>query len=822
MNNSSRLPPEDRRISPDSPAEAATVPPAELPPSEAPTCSPEPLPSVSPEVTAVPGYEVLGELGRGGMGVVYKARQRKLNRVVALKMILAGGHASEADLGRFLGEAEAVARLRHPNIVGLYESAQHNGLPYFTLEYVPGGNLSQRLNGVPLPPGDAARITEQLARGVHHAHANGIIHRDLKPANVLLAEDGTPKVTDFGLARRIEVGSGLTATGAVMGTPSYMAPEQAQGKGKEAGPAADVWALGAILYECLTGRPPFQGPTPVDTLMQVMADEPVPPSRLQPKVPRDLETVCLKCLQKEPHRRYATAEAMAEDLRHFQAGEPIMARPAGSLERAVKWVRRRPAAALALAGVIAGSAALVFEQNRELGRTNADLAAQRNLARMSERKATDALGQTEETLARSLLRPLGHEDSFSLGPKPLHDVELEALWELAESPSSRVRVRFLEHALERAGTARQLRNRAELALHAAVGLDPARWRTLERLLQTRLHDERAGLDFRTDVALVASKLSGSSPETAQAAALIIGEALRQANNSDDAISDLSRALVGVLVRMPEVAAVRQAAEAARTLTQALTQSKGTPRYSHVNALVMVLPHVPAEAAAGHAAAAARTLTEALDQSKQPASQSDLALVLAAVLPHVPAEAAAGYATEAARTLAEALDKTKASTNWSALAHALAAVLPHLPAKATGHAASAARTFILAKFRQGEVQYYRFHPLVTMLTSLPENKAMDRAGLAAWALCESLTPATRLAGLATLVKTARPPPCCLSDQQLVDLLKMPICVGPERDLILGLLSERHSVGFANLFAFVAWAEQNRPDLDLTTPPRRPRP
>jgi serine/threonine-protein kinase len=260
----------------------------------------------------VPGYEILGELGRGGMGVVFQARRLKLNRVVALKMVLAGGHAGPDDLARFLAEAEAVAALQHPHIVQLHDFGEHNGLPFFTLEFVPGGSLADKLRGTPLQPKEAARVVEQLAQAVQYAHGKGIVHRDLKPANVLLAEGGTPKVTDFGLAKRVEVGSGLTATGAILGTPSYMAPEQAGGHGKRVGPAADVYALGAILYECLTGRPPFRAATAFDTVLQVLSAEPVPPGRLLPGLPRDLETVCLKCLHKERNKRYASAAELAE------------------------------------------------------------------------------------------------------------------------------------------------------------------------------------------------------------------------------------------------------------------------------------------------------------------------------------------------------------------------------------------------------------------------------------------------------------------------------------------------------------------------------
>jgi tetratricopeptide (TPR) repeat protein len=301
----------------------------------------------------VAGYEVLGELGRGGMGVVYRARQAALGRVVALKMILAGDHAGPAQRQRFRAEAETVARLRHPHIVQVYEAGEHDGRAYVSMEYAEGGSLAAKLDGTPWDPAAAAGLVATLAGAVDAAHRAGVVHRDLKPGNVLMTGDGTLKVTDFGLARRLEGAGVPTESGVPLGTPSYMAPEQAAGRGKEAGPAADVYALGAILYELLTGRPPFKGPSSLETIRQVLDDEPLPPRRLQPKLPRDLETICLKCLEKEPARRYATAHELAEDLRRFLAGEPIRARPAAWWERGVKWAVRRPAAATALAlGVV--------------------------------------------------------------------------------------------------------------------------------------------------------------------------------------------------------------------------------------------------------------------------------------------------------------------------------------------------------------------------------------------------------------------------------------------------------------------------------------
>jgi serine/threonine-protein kinase len=310
----------------------------------------------------VPGYEVLRELGRGGMGVVYLARQVGLRRLVALKMILAGGHAGEAARARFRTEAEAVARLQDPHIVTVHEVGEHQGLPYLCLEYVEGGSLARRLDGTPLPARPAAQLVEALARAADYAHRRGVVHRDLKPANVLLAADGTPKITDFGLAKLLDEADGPTGTGDVMGTPSYMAPEQTGQHGHPVGPATDVYALGAILYELLTGRPPFKGATALDTVFQVAHQEPVPPRRLQPGVPRDLETVCLKCLAKEPAKRYASAGGLADDLDRFLQDRPTLARPAGKLESLWRWCRRSPkvaglAAALAVA-LAAGFAAV--------------------------------------------------------------------------------------------------------------------------------------------------------------------------------------------------------------------------------------------------------------------------------------------------------------------------------------------------------------------------------------------------------------------------------------------------------------------------------
>jgi serine/threonine protein kinase len=355
----------------------------------------------------VPGYQVLEELGRGGMGVVYKAWQSRLNRVVALKMILHGDWARPDERARFQTEAEAIARLQHPHVVQVHEVNEHDGRPFLVLEFAAGGGLDRKLAGTPLPARPAARLMEKLARAVHHAHRQGIIHRDLKPANVLLLPPDetsgpldTPKITDFGLAKLLRGGvGGQTPPGAVLGTPSYVAPEQASGNAHAVGPPADIYSLGAILYEALTGRPPFRSARAVETLQQVLTEEPVPPRRLVPQVSRDLETVCLKCLHKDPGKRYGTALDLADDLRRFLDGVPVRARPVAAWERAAKWARRRPAAA-ALVAVLA-AAALSLSAGGWLYSTSLQAAARREatLRQSSEENFRLALTSIDRMLA---------------------------------------------------------------------------------------------------------------------------------------------------------------------------------------------------------------------------------------------------------------------------------------------------------------------------------------------------------------------------------------------------------------------------------------
>jgi serine/threonine-protein kinase len=483
------------------------------------------------ELPDIPGYQVDAVIGRGGMGIVYKARHSRLNRTVALKMLLAGTYADRVDRQRFLREAEAVAALRHANIVQIYDMGEHDGRPYFTMELAEGGSLHAKVAGTPQLAAWAASLMAPLAGAVHFAHQSGIVHRDLKPANDLLTADGTPKVTDFGLAWRLDDKGGLTLSGVLLGTPSYMAPEQARGEKSAIGPATDVYALGAILYELLTGRPPFRADTATATLRQVVDEEPASPTRLNSRGPRDLETICLKCLQKGPAERYASAAALSDDLRRFVRGEPIAARPPGALERAAKWARRRPATAALLAAgllMLAGvtSAAVWYAGDR---------ARLRAEARSRGREANDSLDVAETNL-KSLRAQLDdpirvHELLSDIDHWQAMTQQARQSWRQAVSASvgeevrvaeeTLARIRAVEVAVQGEEAAYQLaKDLDDIAVAAFASTDVSQSQRRKAIAEYERHFSKHGLDLREPkTARFASAIRSSPVRFALIAAL---------------------------------------------------------------------------------------------------------------------------------------------------------------------------------------------------------------------------------------------------------------------------------------------------------------
>jgi tetratricopeptide (TPR) repeat protein len=434
-------------------------------------------PDDDPVAVDVPGFVILGECGRGGMGVVCLAEQAGLGRRVAIKFLRPELAGAEAQRARFRGEARALARLQHPNIVQVFDSGEHAGRFYIVEEYVRGGSLDQSMARKPLGARAAAEMVVTLARAVQHAHEKHVVHRDLKPANVLLDDDGCPKISDFGLAKQLDHNglSGQTESGTILGSPSYMAPEQIIGRKGRVGPPADLYALGAILYEMLTGRPPFLAASLYETLALVRTVDCVPPSRLQPGLPRDLETVCVKCLAKDPSRRYPTALALADDLERFLQGRPILARPAPAGERFVKWVRRRPATAagfgvacLAAAALLIGGVTyeVLLQSALERAQANERRADQRyrvasdTMHRMVDRSKDPRFAQTPRL--RELLR-LQLEDALQFYGEVLRD---------RADPDPAVRFEFAKAALQAASIQEQLDRKREAseALNEAVPL----------------------------------------------------------------------------------------------------------------------------------------------------------------------------------------------------------------------------------------------------------------------------------------------------------------------------------------------------------------
>jgi serine/threonine protein kinase len=647
----------------------------------------------------VAGYEILAKIAKGGMGVVYKARQRRLERLVALKMILSGDHATEAELIRFRTEGEAIARLHHPNIVQIHEVGEHDGLPFFSMEFCAGGSLEKKLAGTPLPPRDAASLVQTLAGAMQAAHEKSVIHRDLKPANVLLTEDGTPKITDFGLAKKLDE-TGLTAVGVVMGTPPYMAPEQA--RGQTVGPLADVYALGAILYEFLTGRPPFKGPTVLDTILLVLHVEPVSPRQLQPQLPRDLETICLKCIQKEPGRRYASARELADDLGRYLRGEPVRARPVGRLERGWRWCKRNKAVASLMTAV---AASLLFgfalstmfaiqandnAEDEKRARQDADhqrknAVAARNDLQDKVTELAQANDNLRTSVARTTLQSLAFRATDSL--PPLSDREDQALWELASPADQPLRLRFIEEALRGPVLTRHFVDRSAFTLKAAVGLDSDKRARVEQLLGERLAGKDIAADQRRDIALTLVRSGVRNRALARDASLAIADALGK-NTNPGGPQELTEALSALLARLepgdavslfaalgdsldktadpsaveqilPAVAArmePRDVAEAAAAIARALAETTQPLRAQRMTKqLIVVAARLDSKGAAGPAA----TLTQSLANAPPPPTLGDLPVDgLLALAARLDPKDAAGPAATLARALAKETDYRK--------------------------------------------------------------------------------------------------------------------------------------------------------------------
>jgi hypothetical protein len=792
-----------------------------------------------------------------------------LKRTVAVKMIRAGAYASEQELTRFLGEAEAAALLKHPGIVQVLQIGRQGELPYFVMEFCEGGSLAERIKRGQLSPRQAAELVATVAQAVAHAHANNVIHRDLKPENVLLAKDGTPKVADFGLAKRLDVGGNRTQTGAVLGTPSYMAPEQAAGEVRRVGPLCDVWALGGLLYFLLSGRPPFEGETGYEVIRKVITDEPIPPDRLRGEVPRDLSVICLKCLEKDTAKRYAGAAVLAEDLRRWLKDEPIQARPAGRVERAAKWVKRNRglAAGLAAAAValVAGSVVSLYFAF--------DAAGQATQARKEKTDAESAREDFKGALARNWLSPL------AVAEEPLTAAEVEAFTQVARHRSDGLALRFLAEAVETSAGRRRLRTRADFVLNAIVGLDLRKRDAAEQILAESLRKTSLEQEDKVGIGLVLSELVGGFTLTnykhaeqfpsgdarfrafrsgklllspIQIAAFLVGQLNKETDPTT--IRAMTQELMAVTLRLDREEAARFCASAATELTNrmaaetdpyflsSLARGLGTlvgrlspdvaARFSaraatvvtdrmaketnliNLAELVQGLEAIAGRLAPVDAARAAGALVNRMVKEENPHSLLLLAQSLGAIARRL-APDANDFSSRAVTILNERMSKETNLYSLADLAKGLGAVAGRLT---PDNAAHAARTLIelAAKYY---LQSQNDHRAVIIIRSFLTDFPPNQAALQITATVACLGDGNSLASSLTLLNHVIEPPCRFSTPQLVELLKEPLCVGPARRAILDQLEIRYRQKFADQWAFVSFARQQNLALDFTGPPKR---
>jgi hypothetical protein len=701
----------------------------------------------------IPGYEMEAVLGRGGMGIVYKARHLALNRTVALKMLLAGEYSGPHERARFQREAEAVAGLCHANIVQVYEVGVQEGRPYFTMELVDGGTLGQRLAAAPLPLGWTAELVALLAEAVSVAHCSGIIHRDLKPANILLTANGVPKISDFGLARRLNGEDALTWTGTALGTPSYMAPEQASGTGP-VGPAADVYGLGAILYELLTGRPPFRAENPLETCRQVIEDEPVPPSRWNAWVPRDLETICLKCLHKEPERRYTSAAALAEDLRRYLLGQVVAARPVGPLERAGKWVRRNKwiagLSAAAVCALVVGTVAsllFAFEASRQekLATARSDeLEEKTRIAIKNEREAVEAKLEAERVTVASLLIPIFGNAHYVT--EPLGFAEMTALTQL-RGARKEIQLQFLETGLRDPETARRVGLRADWIIQAIVGCDRALRAEVGQMVVRRIQEPGVPQEAMFACARLGLALNLDDPAWAERSAQALSVELRDPQGELKNSAALAESLAAVCVQLPRP----QAAEhAARLIDRHLARLQDplalTLGHNYLGpAIVALSPHLDTEAA--HRAA--KALGTIIRQSTSSAQAFEfLTKAQAAVCQRLPPPDAAAYLNGTVDFIIHtcSITKDKDKFRYGFYARTLAALSPHLDAPTASRAADAIIVMLGDSGTSGGVRIEFVADLVIteQLAKLAERLDAPGSLKATEALIPPLTKANNLA------------------------------------------------------------------------------